>query len=216
MKKIVLIGASGFVGSAILNEALNRNVKVKAIVRTPSQITIKSPNLEVVEGDVFNTDKLADLLKGADAVVSAYNPGWSNPNIAKDTAKGYKSIIEATKKAGITRLQAVGGAGTLYVAPGKTVIDSGAIPESILPGVKALGDVYYNYFGNEKSLDWIFFSPAGNIAPGERTGKYRLGKDDLIVNNAGESKISVEDYAKAMIDELESPAHHKERFTIGY
>lgn len=216
MKKIVLIGASGFVGSAILKEALGRGYFVKAIVRHPEKISDKNSNLELVKTDVMDVSKLADVLSGADAVISAYNSGWSNPNIAVDTDKGYKSIIAATKLANIKRLQIVGGAGSLFVAPGKTVVDSGVIPDAILPGVLALAKVLKEDLKNEKNLDWVFFSPAGTIEPGERTAKYRLGKDDLVVDINGESKISVEDYAKAMIDELENPQHHQERFTIGY
>lgn len=216
MKKIVLIGATGFVGTAILNEAINRDYSVKVIVRDPSKVSVKSSNLELVKADVMDTNNLVGLLAGVDAVISAYNPGWSNPDIAIDTDKGYKSIIAATKQAKVKRLQIVGGAGSLFVAPGKTVVDSGVIPEAILPGVLALAKVLKEDLKEEKDLDWVFFSPAGVIAPGERTAKYRLGKDDLIVDANGESRISVEDYAKAMIDELENPQHHQERFTIGY
>ena len=130
--------------------------------------------------------------------------------------KVYPQILAGAKKAGIKRLLIVGGAGTLFVAPGLRVVDSGAIPAEIMDGVKSLGEFYLNTLMNEKDIDWVFFSPAGSLEPGERTGNYRLGKDDLIVNDKGESKISVQDYAKAMVDELEDPAHHNERFTIGY
>lgn len=216
MKKIVLIGASGFVGSAILREALERGYFVKAIVRHPENVSLTSPHLELLKTDIMNTVELAAQIKGADAVISAYNPGWSNPNIVIDTDKGYKSIIAAVKQAHVNRLQVVGGAGSLFVSPGKTVIDSGAIPDTILPGVLALAKVLNEDLKSEKELDWVFFSPAGTFTSGERTAKYRLGKDDLIVDEKGESRISVEDYAKAMIDELEHPKHHQERFTIGY
>ncbi len=216
MKQIVLIGASGFIGSVLLKEALNRGYQVKAVVRNPEKITIASPQLEVVKADASSADVVAGIAKGADAVVSAYSPGWTNPNIAEDTVHVYASIIEGVKKAGVKRLLVVGGAGTLFVSPGVRVVDSGAIPESYIGAVKALGSVYLDMLPKEEELDWVFFSPAGVIEPGTRTGKYRLGKDDLIVNDKGESKISVEDYSKAMIDELETPAHHRERFTIGY
>ncbi len=216
MKKIVLIGATGFVGTAILNEALTRGYSVKAIVRDPSKVVTESLGLELVKADIMDTANLVTLLKDVDAVISAYNPGWSNPDIAIDTDKGYKSIISATKQAKIQRLQIVGVAGSLFVAPGKTVVDSGIIPDAILPGVLALAKVLNEDLKKEKDLDWVFFSPAGVIAPGDRTAKYRLGKDNLVVDANGESRISVEDYAKAMIDELESPQHHQERFTIGY
>lgn len=216
MKKVALIGASGFIGSQLVKELLSRGYQVTAIVRSADKIKNDDKNLKVVSADVFDTDKLAEVLKNNDAVISAYNPGWTNPNIYDDTIKGYQSIIEAVKKAGIKRLQAVGGAGSLLVAPGKTVVDSGAIPDEILPGVKALALVLKDQFLSEKELDWVFFSPAGTIEPGERTGKYRLGLDDLITDDQGNSKISVQDYAKAMVDELENPKHHQQRFTIGY
>lgn len=216
MKKVALIGASGFIGSQLLKELLSRGYQVTAIVRSADKIKNDDKNLKVVSADVFDTDKLAEVLKNNDAVISAYNPGWTNPNIYDDTIKGYQSIIEAVKKAGIKRLQAVGGAGSLLVAPDKTVVDSGAIPDEILPGVKALALVLKDQFLPEKELDWVFFSPAGTIEPGERTGKYRLGLDNLITDDQGNSKISVQDYAKAMVDELENPKHHQQRFTIGY
>lgn len=217
MKKIVLIGASGFVGSAILKEALSRTgINITAAVRHPEKINIKDDSLSVVAVDVSSADAVETLVKGYDTVISAYNPGWGNPNIAEDTIASYTAIIKGAKKAGVKRLLIVGGAGSLLVAPNKTVIDSGVIPESILPGVKALAQVLKDQLLPEKEIDWVFFSPAGTIAPGERTGVYQLGLDNLIVNEKGESKISVEDYAKAMIDELENPKHHHQRFTIGY
>ncbi len=216
MKKIVLIGASGFVGSAILNEALNRGITVTAVVRDPSKITVQNDNLKVVKADVSSAEEVAKVSAGADAVISAYNPGWTNPAIYEETLKVYPAILEGVKKAGVKRLLIVGGAGTLFVAPGVRVVDSGAIPDEIMGGVKSLGEFYLNTLMNEKQIDWVFFSPAGTLEPGERTENYRLGKDDLIVNDKGESKISVQDYAKAMVDELENPQHHKERFTIGY
>ncbi|MBP3942841.1 NAD(P)-dependent oxidoreductase [Sphingobacteriaceae bacterium WQ 2009] len=216
MAKITLIGASGFVGSALLIEALNRGIEVTAVVRNPEKITLTNKNLTIVKADVFNAEELKDVLAGSDAVVSAFSPGWTNPDLVPDTARGHKSIIAATKKAHINRLITVGGAGTLFVSPGATVISAGLIPKEILPGVQALAEVLENDYRTEKDLDWVFFSPAGEIAPGVRTGTYRLGKDDLIVDAEGKSKISVEDYAKALFDELETPAHHQERFTIGY
>lgn len=214
--RVALIGASGFVGSHLLTELINRNYHVVAIVRSADKVKEKNDKLKVIETDIFDTDKLAETLKGCDVVVSAYNPGWKNPNIAEETLKGYESILAAAKKSGIKRIQIVGGAGTLYIRPGKTVIEAGLIPDNILPGVKALAKVLKEYLLPDKSIDWVFFSPAGTIEPGERTGKYRLGLDNLIKDKNGKSKISVEDYAKAMVDELEKPQHHYQRFTIGY
>ncbi|UYU41087.1 NAD(P)-dependent oxidoreductase [Bacteroides salyersiae] len=219
MKNVVLIGASGFVGNAILNELLNRGHHVTAIVREKAKVKVNSPKLEVKEIDVENVPVIVDTLKGADAVISAYNPGWSNPNIYEDTLRVYPKILDEVKAAGIKRLLIVGGAGTLFVKPGVRLVDTGLLPEAWLPGVKSLGKFFLETLVNEKDLDWVFFSPAanlGNLTTGIRTGKFRLGKDDLIVDKKGDSFISVEDYAMAMVDELEQENHHQERFTIGY
>lgn len=216
MKNVLLIGGSGFVGSAILKELLDRGYKVTTLVRNPDKITIKSPDLTVVKGEVSDFDEIKKLATGKDAVISAYNPGWSNPNIYEETLKNYPRILDAVKAAGVKRILIVGGAGTLFVAPGVRVVDTGVIPEAIMGGVKSLGEFYLNTLMPEKEIDWVFFSPAGEIAPGEKTGKYRLGKDDLIVDENGKSRISTGDYAAAMVDELEKPTRHKERFTIGY
>ena len=216
MKNIVLIGASGFVGSAILNEALERGHNVIAVVRHPDRIKTVHQRLTVKQTDASSAYNVAEVCKGADAVISSYNPGWKNPEIARETKMVYKAIIEGVKKAGVKRLLVVGGAASLFVSPGKRLMDAGIIPESFQPAVRALADVYLIDLKAENSIDWVFFSPAGIIEPGLRTGKFRLGKDDLVVNEEGESKISVQDYAVAMIDELEKPAHHRERFTIGY
>ena len=216
MKKITLLGASGFVGSAILKEALDRGHYVTAVVRHPEKITIIHKNLIVKRGDVSFKDIVAEMSKGADAVISAYNPGWQNPNIAAETSIVYRTILEGVRKSEVKRFLVVGGAGSLFISPGKRLMDTGVMPEFILPAVRALAEFYLVDLKAEKSIDWVFFCPAGMIESGLRTGMFRLGKDDLIVNKTGESKISVQDYAVAMIDELEKPVHHRERFTIGY
>ena len=220
-KKVVLIGASGFVGKAILQELLARGWQVKALVRDPQKILLKNPALTVEKVDVSDEKQLAAALRGYAEVISAYNPGWKNPQIYEDTLTNYPKILAAAKAAHVKRLLIVGGAGSLFVAPGLRVMDTGKVPEAILPGVRSLAEFYLGTLTREDGIDWVFFSPAGVLgnadgSPGVRTGKYRLGKDDLIVDAQGNSTISVEDYAKAMVDELESPAHHKERFTIGY
>ena len=216
MKNVVLIGASGFVGTAILNELLNRGHKVTAIVRDAKKMTVSNPNLTIVEADVTDTDALKEAGKGKDAVISAYNPGWKNPHIYEDTLKNYPLIVESAKQAGVKRLLIVGGAGTLFYAPGKMVMDADDVPAQLLPGIKSLGEFYLNTLRKEKDIDWIFLSPAANMTPGKRTAKFRIGKDDLGVDANGDSNISVEDFAVAMVDELEQEKHHKERFTIGY
>lgn len=216
MKKVVLIGASGFVGSVILNEALNRDFHVTAVVRHPENVKVTHENLTVKQADMSSLDDVCGVCEGADAVISAFNPGWENPNIYEETIEVYLTIIDGVKKAGVERFLMVGGAGSLFIAPGLRLVDSGEVPEKILPGVRALSDFYLNFLTQEKEVDWVFFSPAADLFHGTRTGRYRLGKDDMIVDKVGNSHISVEDYAAAMIDELETPAHHQERFTIGY
>lgn len=162
---------------------------------------------------------MIEVLKGKDAVISAYNPGWSNPNMYEDTLRVYPKIIDEVKASDVRRLLIVGGAGSLFVKPGLRLVDTGTLPEAWLPGVKSMAKFFLEKLVYEKELDWVFFSPAanlGNLTAGVRTGKFRLGKDDLIVDEKGESFISVEDYAVAMVDELEQEKYHQERFTIGY
>lgn len=216
MKKIVIIGATGYVGSAILKEALGRGHQVKAIVRDPSKLTLIHPHLKVVGGNVTDTDFLSRELAKSDAVISAFNPGWSNPNIYEETLEGYGSILCAVRNSGVHRFLMVGGAGSLLVAPGRQLMDEPDVPKKLLPGIWGMAKVYTDLLLPEKSVDWVFLSPAANMAPGERTGKFRLGKDELIVDESGDSNISVEDFAVAMIDELEQEKHHQERFTLGY
>ena len=216
MANVLLIGATGFVGSAVLNELVSRGHKVTAVARNVEKVE-KSELVDVVKEDVANVDAIAKLAEGKDAIISAYNPGWTNPDIATLISENYPKILSVAKKSGVERLLIVGGAGTLFCAPGLRVVDSGAIPEEIMGGVRPLGDFYLNTLMNENDIDWVFFSPAGVFdQQGKKTGNYRLGKDDLIVDAEGNSHISVQDYADAMVNELEKPAHHKERFTIGY
>lgn len=216
MKNVVLIGASGYVGTAILNELLSRGHKVTAIVRNAAKMTVENPDLKVVEADVTDTDVLIETSRGKDAVISAYNPGWKNPHIYEETLKNYPLIVDSVKKAGVGRLLIVGGAGSLYIAPGLMLMDGEGVPPQLLPGIKSLGEFYLNTLLKENDIDWIFLSPPSNMFPGKRTAKFRLGKDDLVTDENGESSISVEDFAVAMVDELEQENHHKERFTLGY
>jgi putative NADH-flavin reductase len=212
--KVVIIGASGKIGAPILNEALMRGHKVTAIVRHPEKITVRNPLLNVVKADILK-DKVDKLVKGHDAVISAYNPGWSNPDIYNEQIKGYKAIISGVKRSGIKRLLVVGGAGTLEVAPGVQLLDTANFPENIKGGVLATRETL-NMLREKKELEWTFLSPPASIDPGERTGHYRVGKDQLLKNEEGESKISTQDYAIAMLEELENPKHIRERFTVAY
>jgi putative NADH-flavin reductase len=212
--RIAIIGASGNIGSAILAEALARGHSITAIVRHPEKIPSNNPRLTVVKGDVLK-DKVDNLVRGHDAVISAYNPGWTNPNIAADTTTAYHAIIEGVKKAAVKRLLVVGGAGSLESSPGVQLVDTMQLPPLIRAAILALRDVLYT-LRQEKELDWTYLSPAVTIAPGERTGRFRVGKDQVLKDSNGDSKISTQDYALAMLDELEKPKHVRERFTVGY
>ena len=212
--RVAIIGASGNIGSFIRDEALARGHQVTAIVRHPEKITVQNPRLTVVKADILK-DKVDELVKGHDAVISAYSPGWDSPDIYNEQIKGAKAIISGVKKSGIKRLLVVGGAGSLEVSPGVQLIDTADFPEDIKGGVLATRETLY-MLKKEKKLDWAFLSPPSTIAPGERTGRYRLGKDQLLKDKDGESKISTQDYAVAMLDELEHPQHTRERFTVAY
>lgn len=207
---IAIYGATGKSGSRILTELLNRGHQVTAIVRDPSRLAVQ-PGLTVVQGDVDSASGIALKIKGADAVVSAYGPP---PNDTDQLLPVTENLIEAVKDAGVPRLLIVGGAGSLEVAPGVTVISSGHIPAEWLP--IAVSHAKVLEMVKKSSINWTYFSPAGFFVPGERTGKFRLGTDQLIANEQGDSRISLEDYAIALVDELETPKHERARFTIGY
>jgi putative NADH-flavin reductase len=155
------------------------------------------------------------LIQGHDALISAFNPGWKNPNLYDDQVRGTISIIAAVKKADIIRVLWVGGAGGLEVKPGVRVIDAADFPDWVKPRSLATIDAL-EQLRKEPQLEWSFLAPSAVLENGERTGKFRLGGDQLLVDPNGESKISVQDYAVAMIDELEKPAHIRQRFTVGY
>jgi putative NADH-flavin reductase len=212
--KIAVIGASGQIGAFIRDEALARGHQVTAIVRHPEKIPVQNPRLHVVEADILK-DKVDELVKGHDAVISAYNPGWKNPDMYNEQIEGYKRIISGVKESGIKRLLVVGGAGSLEVAPGVQVLDTASFSEQVKKGVLATREVLY-MLREEKELEWTFLSPPTSIKPGERTGHYRVGKDQLLKNKEGESRISTPDYAVAMLDELENRQHIRERFTVAY
>ena len=211
---VALIGATGFVGSALLNELLDRGHTVTAIVRQPEKIEHRS-GLVAKAGDVYDTSALAKLIEGHDALISAFNPGWKNPNLYADQVRGTASIIAAVKKASIKRVLWVGGAGGLEVKPGVRVIDNPDLPAWVKPGSLATIDAL-EQLKKEPQLEWSFLAPSATLKPGQRTGKFRLGSDQLLVDANGDSVISIQDYAVAMIDELKNPKHVRQRFTVGY
>ena len=203
-KKVALIGASGFIGSRLLAELSARGHAVTAIVRSPEKVAAL-PGVTAVKGDVFDKDGLAKSLAGHDAVISAVHFTASDPQV----------LLAAVRQSGVKRYLVVGGAGSLEVAPGVKLFNTPQFPAIYLDEARK-GGVFLDLLEQEQVLDWVFLSPSALIQPGERTGKFRLGTDQLLVDAKGDSSISAEDYAIALVDELEKPAHSRRRFTVGY
>lgn len=201
---IALIGATGFIGSRLLAELGRRGHRVTAIVRQPEKVP-HGAGVTAKRGDVFDRDGLAPLLAGHDAVISAVHFSASDPTV----------LLASVRQSGVKRYLVVGGAGSLEVAPGVKLFDTKEFPAIHLDEARK-GGAYLDLLQAEKALDWTFLSPSALIEPGARTGKFRLGKDDLLVDATGRSAVSAEDYAIALVDELENPAHSRQRFTVGY
>lgn len=210
---IVLIGATGFIGTALLNEALNRGHAVTALATRPEKLEVRE-RLTACKADVMDVSALTAQLAGADAVLSAFS-GHAQGDVQAYYLAGVRNIIAAVKEARAPRLLVVGGAGSLEVAPGVQLLDTPGFPEAYRASAEGARQAL-NLLRGEASLDWTMFSPAAMISPGQRSGVFRLGGDQLLADAAGNSAISVEDYAVAMIDELEQPAHSRQRFTLAY
>jgi putative NADH-flavin reductase len=213
---IAIVGATGFVGSKLLDEATLRGHKVTAITRSPQKLPANAA-VEAVKADVNDVNTLVEHFRGKDAVIHAYSPAKELGVMEKieQQGKATQTIIAAVKAADVKRLLAVGGAGSLYVSPGVRNMDQPGFPKEYEGGVKATL-LIKEILMKEPELDWTYLSPSNMLVPGQRTGQFRLGLDDLLIGADGESRISVEDYAVAMIDELEHPAHSRKRFTVGY
>jgi uncharacterized protein len=209
--KIALIGASGFVGSAVLPELLRRDHTVTALTRRAGALPAQ-PGLNVTTADALDASQVARAVAGHDAVVSAYNPGWKEPAIHDLYLQGTRAIVEGARRAGV-RLLVVGGAGSLFVAPGVQLVDTPSFPAEWKQGALAAREALRLLQG-ETSLDWTFVSPPVFLAPGERTGLYRLGGDDVPMAGAEPAGISVADLAVAIVDELEARRHVRRRFTV--
>ena len=212
--KIALIGATGYVGAPLLQEALNRGHQVTALVRDPQKLGAH-PQLTAVQADVHDSAALAGLLRGHDAVISAFNPGWGLADIRERFIAGSRAIVAASKLAGVKRLLVVGGAGSLYVAPGVQLIDTPDFPAEYKEGAEGARQAL-NMLRDEQELEWTFLSPAAELVPGPRTGKFRLGQDELLMDGDKPGSISVADLAVALIDETERAQHIRQRFTLAY
>jgi len=219
-QKIALLGATGFVGGPILTEALTRpDLAITAIVRNPTALTAHK-RLTAVQGDVFDMPALTDALRGHDTVIHAFHPGRnSGPDqVYEQSVAGHEAIIAAAKAAGVARLVCVGGAASLMTPEGKEYIDSSHWDKEFDPyrnailGTRAL----YYLLKDDTDLDWVFIAPSAWLRPGERTGVFRKSANTMLFAPDGTSSISLEDYALALINEVQTPAHHRERFTVGY
>lgn len=218
--KAALIGATGFVGAGVLDELLRRGHEVVALVRKPEALAERE-HVQFVKADVLKADEVQRAVAGCDAVVSAYNAGWTNPNIYDDFMQGSRSIVQGVKAAGIQRYLVVGGAGSLYVN-GQQLVDSPDFPAAIKPGATAARDMYTE-LQKEQSLDWTVLSPAvgfhgGSAAQSKgRTAQYRTGTDEPLMQADGQpGDISVQDLAVALVDALDKREHIKARFTVAY
>ena len=217
MKKIALFGATGMIGSRILSEALSRGHQVTAIVRDPAKVTAKSPLLKVEIGDVLKPESVAVAIAGCDVVVSSYGPGRAGD--PRDLLKAAESLIggvgAASETAGTPiRLIVVGGAGSLEVAPGVQLVDTPNFPAAWKPAASAAREALAIY--RKSPIKWTYMSPAAMIQPGTRTGKYRTATEQLITDAKGESHVSAEDYAVALVDEIDNPRFERMRFTAAY
>jgi hypothetical protein len=214
MKKIMLIGSNGMIGQRILHEALNRGHRVTCLVRDNSSTGEHRANLDYRTGDIFKPQTIAAAAVGHDVVVSAYGVGKGDPDLV---VKAAHSLIEALTRVEPIRLIGVSGAGSLEVKPGVQLVDTPDFPaewKAIAIAHRDALDVLRK--AGFAGLDWTAVSPAALIAPGTRTGHYRTGTDQLLVDDKGKSYISAEDFAVALVDEVENPKFQDGRFTVAY
>jgi putative NADH-flavin reductase len=214
---IVVFGATGNVGRQVVLEALRRGHDVTGVVRDPAAVQSPDPRVKLVKGDATNASSVAQIVRGADAVVSAISPrpnarGLPAPNLTDNA----RAIIEGLRDAGVKRVLYVGGASSLEVAPGRRLFDEPSFPDAYRAEARQGIDALDIWRTEAEGLDWTYLSPADQIFHGEHTGEYRTTDDTLIVDDEGKSRISFEDFAVAVLDELEEPHHVGKRFGVAY
>ncbi|WP_298377133.1 NAD(P)-dependent oxidoreductase [uncultured Bradyrhizobium sp.] len=202
--KIAIVGASGQAGSRLTAELARRGHAVTAIARNPEKIATL-PGVTAVRGDVNDQAALTALWAGHDAAISSVHFSVSDP----------VKLIGAAKASGVGRYLVVGGAGSLEVAPGVRLVTTPNFPAQY-KAEASKGAEFLDLLRQETDLNWTFLSPSALFVAGERTGKFRLGTDQLLTAADGKSSISFEDFAVALADEIERPAHIRQRFTVGY
>ena len=215
--KIVVFGATGNVGQRVVAEALRRGHEVVGVVRDPAAVQSPDKRIKLVKGDATNAGDVARIARGADAVVSAISPrpnarGMPAPSLAANS----RAMIKGLRDAKVNRVLYVGGASSLEVAPGKALADMPDFPEIYREEAREGRDALAIWRNEAKGLDWTYLSPAAEIAPGKRTGKYRTTDEKLLVDEKGKSFITFEDYAVAVLDEVERPQHVAKRFGVAY
>ena len=208
--RVVLYGATGRAGSRILGELLSRGHRVRAVTREPGSLEARE-DVEVSVDDLSEVSRTTEIIRGFDAIISAYAPP---PDDTDRLVAVTQLLVEAVSRSGVPRLLMVGGAGSLEVAPGVTLIESGQLPSEWMPIAQSHSKALQVL--KSSTINWTSLCPAAYFDPAERTGHFRLGKDNLIADDKGESRISMEDYAIAMVDELEQPRHQRSRFSVGY
>jgi putative NADH-flavin reductase len=215
--RIVLFGATGNIGRRIVDEALQRGHTVTGVVRDPEKVKSPDPRVRLVKGDATDPESVANVVRGADVIISAISPR-PNPRgrAAPSLAQAAKALLEGARKAGVKRLLVVGGAGSLEVTPGKRLMDAPGFPAAYKPEAQEGADSLDVYRREGSGVDWTFLSPAAEIGPGSRTGRYRSTDDQFLADPQGHSRISYEDYAMALVDELERPKHKGKRFGVAY
>ena len=212
--KIALFGATGHIGQGILDEALSRGYAVVAVVRDPSRLAQRNVLLRVVTGDVTQVDSWLSAIRGADAVVTSLSARRDgNPDSVPANAQ---LLLDNLPKAGVKRLLWVGGAASLEVAPGVRVIDDPNFPAEWKPEAAAQAKALDVFRASKADVDWTYISPAAVVQDGERSGKYRVGGDQLLVDAKGESRIAVADYAVALLDRIEQHDALRQRITVAY
>lgn len=211
--KIALFGATGTIGKSILEEALRRGHEVTAVLRDVSKLEglEQHEKLQVKTGDILMPDSVAEAATGKDVVISAFGPKFGQEDELSEAAR---TLVEGVKRGGAGRLIIVGGAGSLEVAPGVALMDTPAFPEEWRPLARAHAEAYEIFRASD--IDWTYLSPAAVIEPGERTGNFRIGTNQLVTDELDNSRISVEDYAVALLDEVDEGHFVKARFTVAY
>jgi putative NADH-flavin reductase len=215
--RIVVFGATGNVGRRVVTEALGRGHEVVGVVRDPSAVQSPDAGATLVRGDATSAESVAEVVRGADAVISAISPRPNGRGLpAPKLVDNARALIAGLKQAGVRRVLFVGGAGSLEVAPGQALMDQPGFPDAYRPEAEEGRDALAVWRGEADGLDWTYVSPAAEIGPGERRGSYRTTGDAFLADSEGRSFITFDDYAVALLDEVETPRHVARRFGVAY